>query len=97
MSDTTAKYSPLRIAVLVAAGLGTLFWLGSIVQWWNISNARRDGFELMGIALSTAFFVVLVLPTLVLGVLGRWLKLAALLGAAVVILASDTVFPWLPW
>ncbi len=97
MSGTTAKYSPLRIAVLVAAGLGTLFWLGSIVQWWNISNARRDGFELMGVALSTAFFVVLVLPTLVLGVLGRWLKLAALLGAAVVILASDTVFPCLPW
>ena len=89
--------TPLRVAVLIAAGLGTLFWLGSIVQWWNIANARRDGFELMGVALSTAFFVVLVLPALVLGLLGRWLVVAALLGAAILVLASDTLWPWLPW
>ena len=89
--------TPLRIAVLIAAGLGTLFWLGSIVQWWNISDKGRDGFELMAVALSTAFFVVLVLPTLVLGIMGRWLVFAAVLGAAVVALASDTLWPWLPW
>jgi hypothetical protein len=90
-------WSPLRIAVLIAAVLGTLFWLGSIVQWWQIANTRRDGFELMGLALSTTFFVVLVLPTLVLGLVGRWLPFGALLGVAVVALASDTLWPWLPW
>jgi heme/copper-type cytochrome/quinol oxidase subunit 3 len=90
-------WTPLRIAVLIAAALGTLFWLGSIVQWWQIANTRRDGFELMGLALSTAFFVALVLPTLVLALTARWLPLGAILGAAVVALASDTLWPWLPW
>ena len=90
-------FTPLRIAVLVAAGLGSAFWLGSLVQWWMIPQPRRDGFELMGVALSTAFFVVLVLPTLVLGLIGRWLPFAAVLGVIVVVLASDTLWPWLPW
>ena len=96
MADRKA-FTPLRLAVLAAGGLGTLFWLGSLVQWWMIANARRDGFELMGVALSTAFFVALVLPTLVLGIVGRWLVFAALLGAVVIALASDTLWPWLPW
>jgi heme/copper-type cytochrome/quinol oxidase subunit 3 len=90
-------YTPLRIAVLIAAGLGTLFWLGSLVQWWNIPNDRRDGFELMGVALSSAFFVFLVLPALVLGMLARALPFAAMLGVIVVVLASDTLWHWLPW
>jgi uncharacterized membrane protein len=90
-------WTPLRIAVLIAAALGTLFWLGSIVQWWQIANTRRDGFELMGLALSTAFFVVLVLPTLMLALTARWLPFGAVLGTAVVVLASDTLWPWLPW
>jgi hypothetical protein len=33
--------------------------------------SQRDGLELVGVALSTAFFVCLVLPTMVLGLLGR--------------------------
>ncbi|HEY4266357.1 MAG TPA: hypothetical protein VGM72_13645 [Micropepsaceae bacterium] len=90
-------WTPLRIAVLAAAAFGTLFWLGSIVQWWRIANTRRDGFELMGLMLSTGFFVALVLPTLTLGLIGRWLGLGAILGLAVVVLATDTVWPWLPW
>ena len=90
-------WTPLRIAVLAAAAFGTLFWLGSIVKWWTIPAARRDGFELMGVALSTGFFVALVLPTLILAVTGRRLALAAGLGLAVVALASDTLLPWLPW
>ena len=90
-------FTPLRIAVLVAAGLGSAFWLGSLVQWGIIPPRSRDGFELMGVALSTAFFVVLVLPTLVLGLIGRWLPFAALLGVIVVVLASDTLWHWLPW
>ena len=87
----------LRLAVLIAAALGTLFWIGSLVRWWNIPASRRDGLELIGPVLSTAFFVGLVLPTLVLGLLGRWLVVAAILGALVLALASDTLFPWLPW
>ena len=90
-------FTPLRIAVLIAAGLGATFWLGSLVQWWMIPHRGRDGFELMGIMLSTAFFVVLVLPTLLLGLLGRWLPFAAVLGVIVIVLASDTLWPWLPW
>ena len=90
-------FTPLRIAVLIAAGLGSAFWLGSLVQWWMIPQARRDGFELMGVMLSTAFFVVLVLPTLVLGLIGRWLPFAAVLVVIAVVLASDTLWPWLPW
>lgn len=90
-------FTPLRIAVLTAAGLGTAFWLGSLVQWWMMPARGRDGFELMGVMLSTAFFIVLVLPTLVLGLLGRWLPFAAVLGVVVVALASDTLWPWLPW
>lgn len=91
------NWPPLRIAVLIAASAGTLFWLGSIVQWWRIANTHRDGFELMGLALSTAFFVVLVLPTLMIALTGRWLPFGAVLGVAVVALASDTLWPWLPW
>jgi hypothetical protein len=90
-------FTPLRIAVLIAAGLGSAFWLGSLVQWWMIAQRSRDGFELMGVALSSAFFVVLVLPTLVLGLIGRWLPFAAVLGVIVIVLASDTLWHWLPW
>ena len=90
-------WTPLRIAVLVAAAIGTLFWLGSLVQWWMIPRTSRDGFELMGVALSTAFFVVLVLPTLVLSLIARALPFAAVLGVIVVVLATDTVWHWLPW
>jgi hypothetical protein len=90
-------WTPLRIAVLLAGLLGTLFWIGSIVRWWNIPNARRDGLELIGPVLATAYFAVLVVPTLVLSLLSRWLVPAAVLGVVVVALASDTLFPWLPW
>jgi ABC-type Fe3+-siderophore transport system permease subunit len=91
------SWTLLRLAVLAAAALGTLFWLGSLMQWTTIPDSHRDGFELIGVALSTAFFVVLVLPALVLALLGRWLVFAAMLGAAVIVLSSDTLFHWLPW
>jgi len=91
------RWTALRLTVLIAAALGTLFWIGSLVYWWNIPTSRRDGLELIGPVVATAFFVGLVLPTLVLGLLGRWLLVAAFLGAIVLALASDTLFPWLPW
>ncbi len=87
----------LRVAVLIAAGLGTLFWLGTLVQWWRISGTRRDGFELIGVLLSSGLFVVAVLPALALGFTGRWLVFAAILSMVALALYSDAMWNWLPW
>lgn len=87
----------LRILVLAAGIVGTLFYIGSIVTWWRIPGARRDGFELIGVALATAYFGALVLPTLIMAFVNRWLPFGALLGVAAVALATDTVWPWIPW
>jgi hypothetical protein len=83
--------------VLIAALLGILFALGSIWAWWRLPDSRRDGLELIGLVAAILYTVFLVLPTLVLGILGRWLPLAAILGAIALALASDTVLPWIPW
>jgi hypothetical protein len=93
----TKPGTPLRVAVLIAAGIGVLFWIGSIFCWWKIPTNRRDGLELIGPILATVYLVGLVLPTLILGLLGRWPPFAAVLGIVVVALASDTLWPWLPW
>jgi hypothetical protein len=90
-------WTPLRLGMLAAGVAGTAFWLGALIEWWRIPDAKRDGLELIGPLLASAYFIILVLPTLVLGAIGRWLVLAAVLGAAVVILASDTLWHWLPW
>ena len=85
-------------AVAIAAGVGgTLFWLGSLVRWSFIPTDRRGSLELMGVVMSTVFFIILALPTLVLGLRRRWLVFAALLGLVTVALATDVLFPWLPW
>ena len=91
------RWTPLRVAVLITAGIGVLFWIGSIFYWWRIPANRRDGLEVIGPVLATAYLIVLVLPTLILGLLGRWLAIAVVLGVVVVALASDTLWPWLPW
>ena len=75
---TDARWTPLRIAIVIAAMLGVLFWAGVVVWWWRIPDARRDGFELMGL-------------------LGRWLQIAAAFLIVSLALASDALFPWLPW
>src|SRR5262245_44180843 len=87
----------LRAAVLLAAALGTLFTLGGVWSWWRIPQAHRDGLELIGLAAALLYFVLLVLPILVLGLLRRWLPFAAILGVVAVALASDTLAPWIPW
>lgn len=94
---TDARWTPLRIAIVIAAMLGVLFWAGVVVWWWRIPDARRDGFELMGLMLATAHLVCLVLPALFLGFLGRWLQIAAAFLIVSLALASDTLIPWLPW
>jgi hypothetical protein len=90
-------FTPLRLFVLAAGALGTAFVIGTFVWWWRIPDPRRDGLELMAVAIASGFFLVLVLPTLVLGLIGRWLPFAAILGAIVLTLASDTLWHWLPW
>lgn len=90
-------WTPLRLAVLTAALIGFMFWLGALAEWWRILDGKRDGLELIGPVLATAYLVVLVLPTLVLGLVGRWLVFAAILGVAVVALVGDTLWHWLPW
>jgi len=91
------NFTPLRLFVLASALAGTAFCIGSLAWWWRIPNTHRDGFELMGVVIAGGFFMVLVLPTLVLGLIGRWLPFAAVLGAIVLVLASDTLWHWLPW
>ena len=90
-------WTPLRIAVMAAGLAGTAFWLGCLVHWWLIPDERRDGLELIGVFLATAYFAALVVPTLVLGAMGRWPVVAAMFAFLVVALASDTLLPWIPW
>lgn len=94
---TTLTRRNLRIAVLLAAAIGTLFWLGVCVRVLMIPPPRRDGFEMLGAILATAYFLALVLPALALGILGRWLPFGAVLGAVAVAIATDAVMPWIPW
>jgi hypothetical protein len=87
----------LRIASLGAAGLGTLFWLGGLVAAFTVPSARADGFHMLGAVLVTLYWVVLVLPALVLALRDRWPPVSALFGALAMAVATDVVFPWLPW
>jgi len=90
-------WTPLRIAVLAGGVLGACFWIGCFIWWWRIPDIRRDGLELMGIMFATVYFICLALPALILGLLGRWLAAGAIFAALAVALASDTLFPWIPW
>lgn len=87
----------LRLFVFAAAIAGTLFSIGVVIDWWLIPNDHRDGLELIGLWLVVAFFLVLVLPALMLGYFNRWLPFAAALGVVNLALVSDTLWPWLPW
>ena len=98
MSTPRVRTWPLlRIAVIGAGVAGTLFCIAAVVEWWLIADTHRDGLELMGLALAGGFFVMLVLPTLMLGILGRGLIAGAALGLGVIALVTDTLWHWLPW
>jgi hypothetical protein len=97
MQTAEPRFSPLRIFVLLAGTAGTLFFVGAVVEWWMIPHDRRDGFELIGLLLALAYFLVLAMPTLLLGYIGRWLPFAAALGVVAIALATDTLRPWIPW
>lgn len=87
----------LRIAILIAAAIGTVFWLVVCARIVLVPPAHRDGFEMLGAVLSTLYFLLLVLPTLVLGLLDRWSIPAAILAIMVIVVATDAVVPWFPW
>lgn len=95
MSSSTRR--GLRMAALAAAAIGTVFWLGVCARALIVPPRHRDGLEMAGAVLSTVYFLALVLPTIVLGLLDRWLFLAGLLGALVVLVAVGAVLPGIPW
>jgi hydrogenase/urease accessory protein HupE len=81
------------VAVLVAAAFGVLLWLWRYRSLVKVPAGHRDGLELIGPVLGTLYLVGFVLPTLALGLSGRWLAMAAILALVVVALASDTLWP----
>ena len=87
----------LRIAIFVAAAIGTAFWFGTAARVMAMPIGHRDGLEIIGVILATAYFLGLVLPILVLAIIGRCLIVGALLAAIVIGLAADTIWPWFPW
>lgn len=87
----------LRVAIFAAAAIGTVFWFGTAARVMAMPIGHRDGLETFGVMLATAYFLGLVLPVLVLGIIGRGLIVAALLAMMVIGLAVDTVWPWFPW
>lgn len=87
----------LRMASFAAAGLGTLFWVGGLAAAFALPSARADGFHMMGAVIVTIYWVVLVLPALVLALLDRWPVVSTLLGAIAMAVATEVVVPWLPW
>jgi hypothetical protein len=87
----------LRGFVLLSALVGTVFYLGIWLWWWQIPSSRRDGFELIGIVLGTIYFVLFVVPACYFGLKNYALWIGAICGAIALGIATDTVFPWFPW
>jgi hypothetical protein len=87
----------MRLASIVLAGIGVLFWAAAMVATALTPASRGDGFQMLGAILATIYLVTLVLPGLVLGLLDRWPPVSLGLGILAVAIASDVVLPWLPW
>ncbi len=95
MSPRTRRI--LRLATFAAVAVGALFWLGAMVASLAVPPGRRDGFQMLGVILASVYAVVLVLPALILALLDRWPVVSLMFGATAVAVATDAVFPWLPW
>ncbi|MCZ8315220.1 hypothetical protein [Phreatobacter sp.] len=96
-SPSSALRRPFRIASLVLAGLGVLFWAAAMVATVMTPASRGDGFHMLGAILATIYLVTLVLPGLILALLDRWPPVSLGFGIVAVAIASDAVLPWLPW
>jgi hypothetical protein len=85
MTDTTAVsgHRGLRIAVVLLAGVETALF--ALIEFFVLSQALSSNEQLgrsIAWALAAAIaapFVLLTLPALILGIRGRWLKLALVL------------------
>ena len=78
-------WSRLRIVVVVGAIAETLVWAGIWAYTARKASPTGDGMEWIAVMLATMVFVPFTLPALILGLIGRWLKLAAVLVAGVAI------------
>lgn len=94
---TSSFRRPLRLASLLLAGLGVLFWAAAMVATAMTPASRGDGFHMLGAILATIYLVTLVLPGLVLALLDRWPPVSLGFGILAIAVASDAVLPWLPW
>jgi hypothetical protein len=72
----------LRIAVLLAALIGTGFWIYTFTAIAERASPQGDGMEWMAIVPMTCIFLLLTLPTLIIGLFGRALMFGVLLAAA---------------
>ena len=84
---TTGRWSPLRLAVLVIAGLQTLAFLAiEAIALSQVGSSEALSRSIgQGVALfATVPFALGTLPALVLGTLGRWLWLALALAVLAV-------------
>ena len=79
-------WTKLRIAVVAGAVLETVIWLGIVIYTNVHANPAGDGMEFIAVYFSTIIFLFLTLPGLLLGLIGRWLPLGAILICGVAIL-----------
>ncbi|MBN8945067.1 MAG: hypothetical protein J0H01_36530 [Rhizobiales bacterium] len=94
---TSDTRSILRIVILAGAAIGTLYWLDTTLRVIALPAGRRDGLDTFGVLMTTGYFLCLVLPVLILGILGRWPVSGAIMAAVAIGLATDGIWPWLPW
>lgn len=93
----TNRRKLLQAFVLLGAVAGTIYYAAIWRWWWLIPPTRRDGFELIGLVLGTAYAILLVVPCWYLGLKKLALGFAAFLSAAALGIAADGLFPWIPW
>jgi hypothetical protein len=79
-------WTKLRIAVVAGGLIETAIWLGVAIYTEFNHNPLGDGMEFVAVYFSTLIFLFLTLPGLVLGSIGRWLPLGALLIGGVAVL-----------
>ena len=79
-------WTKLRVAVVAGGVLETVIWLGIAVYTKTHANPAGDGMEFIAVYFSTIIFVFLTLPGLLLGLIGRWLPVGAVLIGGVAVL-----------
>ena len=81
-AESPASRFPLRLASLVIAVAGTLFWLYTFYGIAQVPVGDGTGFQWIGVIPLGAIFFALTLPALLLSLTGRLLWPALVLGCA---------------